>query len=505
MSNQTQKHPLFVSPKDQNGISKFELNSYSCGDFLARSKGVKYSINFQRYYLFFNPPGSKGHDWQRNIFLSLINYHSIGTIEWVSTINADGSVTLEWESLDGQQRSKTLHDIFDNKICLPKGATIIVDGVQKDVTNYSYTDLWKTYPGYMEDWYKNYTFIVLESRLTKEEKHKRFVDVNNNNPLSDQDIRSSYDNPLTRELNDMVLSAVPRYKFLYVDTNKMEFVHMPKLSVIGKVIQEVISKVLIFGFQKRYTNIGKGAIDSLYEDFNDGTKSQKDIDSIKPILDQVLSTTNYVIENSTSKDFWKKRDIMILMIVIWDLIANKKKFDSKLLKTKYMKAIASLKKANSKLNQWALEVGYLVENGQHEDNKLSESIRERDNTFASCYTQGDSPIPLEFVVETIKERLLESGVIKTKDIRRNFTREEKQEVLLLQDLRCACCGDAIDIDNSSSYEGDHIVPHSEGGKTEMENCEILCLECHHIKTQTPDTYDKLRNKFFKSRTEAKIA
>mgnify|MGYP003342920207 CR=1 FL=1 len=54
------------------------------------------------------------------------------------------------------------------------------------------------------------------------------------------------------------------------------------------------------------------------------------------------------------------------------------------------------------MNDWAYEIGYLVDkDNEHEDNELAESIRERDNTFASCYTAGDSPITLEFVIETI--------------------------------------------------------------------------------------------------------
>jgi hypothetical protein len=275
----------------------------------------------------------------------------------------------------------------------------------------------------------------------------------------------------------------------------MEFYHMPKLSVEGKTIQEVISKVLVYGFADRWVNIGKNRIDTLYEDFNDGTKTKKDMDKIFPILHEVMSTTNFVIENSKSKDFWKKRDIMILMIIIWDLARTKKKFDSTLLRGGYMKVISDLKNKNSKLNDWAIENGYLVKNAKHEDNQLPESIRERDNTFASTYVAGDSPITLQFVIETIKSKLFEVGIIKSRDGRRVFTKEEKQQKAHLQDCECACCHEPIDVDNTSSYEGDHIIPHSEGGKTELSNCEALCIECHQLKTTQFKSYKKLREKY----------
>ncbi len=493
------KNPLFESTKDTHDNVKFTLNAYSAKDFLNLRTKVDYPISFQRYYLFVNAPGSKGHPWQRNLFANMINYQPMGMIEWVTTIDdiTGKPLSTTVESMDGQQRTKCISDVVDNKVCLPDNTFIYdVDGLKKEVSGMNWQTLYSEHTEYVEQWLENYAFIVLESLLTKAEKHKRFIDVNSQNTLSDQDKRSSFDNPLSNYLNEMVLSATPWYNFLKVDTSKMEFIHIPKMAVEGKAIQEVISKVLVYGFAGRYTNIGKTGIDRLYEDFNGTTKTPKSehqLELMKPLIEEVLSTANYVIERSASKDFWKKRDIMILLIVLWDLISSKKKFDSKLMKTGYMNVIKKLKQQNSKLNDWAYEMDYLVDKDNYnEDNELPESIRERDNTFASCYTAGDSPITLEFVIETIKESLVENGILKTRDVKRIFTKEQKQQVLGTQDNKCACCKDELDVDNTSSYEGDHIIPYSEGGKTTLDNCEILCLECHHIKTQNPESYKKMR-------------
>jgi hypothetical protein len=493
------KNPLFESTQDTHGNVKFTLNAYSAKDFLNLRTKVEYPISFQRYYLFVNPPGGKGHAWQRNLFANMINYQPMGMIEWVLTIDEKTGKAIKTlvESMDGQQRTKCIGDVVDNKVCLPDNTFIYdVDGLQKNVSGMNWVTLYSEHTAYVEQWLEKYAFIVLESLLTKAEKHKRFIDVNSQNILSDQDKRSSYDNPLSTYLNEMVLGATPWYNFLKVDTSKMEFIHIPKMAVEGKAIQEVISKVLVFGFAGKYTNIGKTGIDRLYEDFNGTTKTSKsahDLELIKPTIEEMLSTANYVIEKSSSKDFWKKRDIMILLIVLWDLIYSKKKFDSKLFKTGYIKLIKKLKQQNSRLNEWAFEVGYLVDiENYNEDNELPESIRERDNTFASCYTAGDSPIALEFVIETIKDSLVENGILKTRDTKRVFTKEQKQQVLGTQDNKCACCNDELDVDNTSSYEGDHIILYSDGGKTTLDNCEILCLECHHIKTQQPESYKKMR-------------
>lgn len=489
------QNPLFKSPEDEYGNTKFALNLYSADDFYSKCKLVTYSLHFQRYYLFNNPPGDKGHPWQQSLFANMIGGQPAGLIEWVNTLDlTTGKPGIEQESMDGQQRTKTYLDVRDNKVRLPKNTFIYVNNKKEDVSGLNFKELWQEHREYIENWLKTYPFMVLESNLSKREKHKRFIDVNDQNPLEDQDKRSSLDNPLTHLLNPMVIGEKPAYNFLKVDTDKMEFIHMPKLPVKGKTIQEVISKVLVLMFAGKIVNNGKSSIDSLYDSFNeDGHRDQKDVDLIYPLLNEVLLTTNYIIEKSVSRDFWKKRDVMILMTVIWDLIKNKKKFDSKLLRGGYIKAIKQLKDKNPKLNDWCEANGLLVDKGSnHPDNKLANSIRERDNSFAASYASGDAPVPFEFVIKTIISKLFEVGIVKTKDSRRLFTRDEKQHVAHLQNGKCACCGEVLDIDNTNSYEADHIVPHSEGGKTELDNCEILCLVCHQSKTTQFEFYKKMR-------------
>ncbi|MCY4245643.1 MAG: HNH endonuclease signature motif containing protein, partial [Gammaproteobacteria bacterium] len=40
------------------------------------------------------------------------------------------------------------------------------------------------------------------------------------------------------------------------------------------------------------------------------------------------------------------------------------------------------------------------------------------------------------------------------------------------------CGKEFGIDE---MEGDHITPWREGGKTEPDNCQMLCKECNRRK------------------------
>ena len=62
---------------------------------------------------------------------------------------------------------------------------------------------------------------------------------------------------------------------------------------------------------------------------------------------------------------------------------------------------------------------------------------------------------------------------------RAFPESIKRSVYERQGGICAKCGKRCDI---SEMEGDHITPWSEGGKTTVENCQMLCKTCNRKKS-----------------------
>ena len=61
---------------------------------------------------------------------------------------------------------------------------------------------------------------------------------------------------------------------------------------------------------------------------------------------------------------------------------------------------------------------------------------------------------------------------------RAFKPGMRQKAYELQNGACALCGKELDI---SEMEADHITPWSEGGKTIVENCQMLCRPCNRSK------------------------
>lgn len=64
---------------------------------------------------------------------------------------------------------------------------------------------------------------------------------------------------------------------------------------------------------------------------------------------------------------------------------------------------------------------------------------------------------------------------------RKFTENQKREIYEKQDHKCKKCDREFDI---TEMDADHITPWSKGGKTVLENCQILCKECNRRKSNT---------------------
>jgi len=62
---------------------------------------------------------------------------------------------------------------------------------------------------------------------------------------------------------------------------------------------------------------------------------------------------------------------------------------------------------------------------------------------------------------------------------RTFTDSMKQKVYEQQDGICTNCKKHFEL---SEMEADHITPWHEGGKTDEENCQMLCKECNRRKS-----------------------
>ncbi len=75
-------------------------------------------------------------------------------------------------------------------------------------------------------------------------------------------------------------------------------------------------------------------------------------------------------------------------------------------------------------------------------------------------------------------------VSETRDARRrgrHIPREVMFKVVRRDAHRCRLCGKTVD---DRDIEFDHVIPHSKGGPTSVENIRLLCTECNRKKSDS---------------------
>ncbi len=104
----------------------------------------------------------------------------------------------------------------------------------------------------------------------------------------------------------------------------------------------------------------------------------------------------------------------------------------------------------------------------------------------------DEVFDTKAIEEEIKELILDDDVSKKSGIYsyvltrkekylslRAFTEATKQKVYEKQKGICVICKEKFEL---NEMEADHITPWHEGGKTNEENCQMLCRECNRRKS-----------------------
>ena len=344
----------------------------------------------------------------------------------------------QYEVVDGQQRLNAIFDFMNSKSTMPSDADSIHGEEVADKTyNELSTDLQVDFSS------KSIDVVVLEG-YTDEEMEETFLRLQNGTPLRAPEKRRA----ISGNMRDVVKDIAEHKVFKnYCDFSNAHYAY-----------EDVAAKILIQIYHGGPTSISAPSLKRMFEQHKDVKSSDKEVRDIET----ALNFLDRAFKNNSNPKL-KKYAIADLAIIASSFL---KTYD---------------------LNNYADEfgevyLGFLNERALNAE-KPEDQQDGRLNSYTNC-ARGDS---LEFITyrqNYLRDYFLEKmRYLEVKDSRRDFTPEQRMVLYRLGEGKCAICGKEL---GENEFEADHITPHSKGGKTEISNGQILCVECNRKKSNKVD-------------------
>ena len=347
----------------------------------------------------------------------------------------------DYISIDGNNRTITIYKYLNNLVSikhgdyqLPNGQIIVID---KD------NDTWSKHPTVFKKYIEEQIFITVTvyTNAYRQDLTNLFRSINDGITLNAQEFRNSilvYYSEWVRNMtkltyNDMLIKVFPTVKQKY-----------------RRVVDSFIACMSIFTTYGTSKSIQGLELDKAYED--DSTTSQ----SAKRAEKLIKNFSSFIKRNSDTnlKDSSTLFNLFMTYVFLYDneySIVDEKSF--------YDWFMASE-------NRRIADIQPIV------TTKGGES-----RTYASCNSTM-SQLELEgrfkYLIKDISE--ITGKLIKKKDAIRLFSAQERYVLWKRQNGKCVTTNKIIpesEINDDTKWHADHIVPYSKGGKTSLDNGQLI--------------------------------
>ena len=370
-------------------------------------------------------------------------------------------------SIDGNNRTRCIAKFYSNKFSLIAKEHKIV-GIEYD--NYKF---WtpsknnKTYenlPAYVREFMDTNCyvtcFIVKESNL--QDLHDLFININDGVQLNAQEKRNA--------IICVVAEQIRKLAKTYEDFFSIYF---SKESMSRRNQEEFIASLLVHITHSFSGSINKGEIDKSY---NDNSAETKNLKKLNDVLKFVSETCVKFEKNTTSKYHFIPNEATLFdycMIVSHLFDKNIKIYNQKdffdWFATQYTTIKTRVDNNGSPVILWK------DSNGQNARDYVGVQ-RSKD----AAHRQAR----LNAYVEVLHE--LNEGVIGDEcDSNRFFSLKDRVQLWVKQGKKCPLSGEEIllhQVLDGNITEIDHIIPHSKGGKTSMDNAQLTFKHANQSKS-----------------------
>ena len=388
-----------------------------------------------------------------------------------------------YESIDGQQRSNTIVEFLSDRITLFKKDTM--PALRKAFDDTLEGKSWKTLSREQRSklGHKEITVVVYDATMMSEEeidelKDFLFQSLNISSSMNTQEkIRSQYRK--TKLVQEIIRPLSTIDGMFYEVFEKIIPVDKIRRQDDGKVIS-VIAYYLI---KERHAD-NHGAIataaDAPFYKYCQTNEDTIDWDDIyKKIVDaiQTLIEATEKCGGIEGTRFKKKASFISMVCVIIDLKSQGYKFN--------------IDRFGDAISHFTSKLPHIKDVEQSGINNLFDSYvaySQSGKISSRDWKNERHKVLVEFLKEHAPDALIPP---KNKDYQRRFSNDVKTQVYQIQDGHCAICEEWKPFEE---MEADHIIPHSEGGKTTRDNCQCACRDCNKKKgSKTNFTKEMIAN------------